>query len=395
MKHYYILLAVVLSFTSINCSSDSNSDRYLSDPAYDSSLSSEKSGSSSSSSGNGSDGDSGLITAGEWNDLENWDFWKNQLIKLDSLDLPTYWNIHTKHRLSVLVNNLGISPMCDIKVELMKGNELIWTAKSDNFGKAELWINLYKKNGTFNISDYRVVVDGKKEVHNIKLLEEGVNIVNISPNSDNLNKAEISFVVDATGSMSDELEFLKKDLQDVITKVKSSNNSTSIFTSSVFYRDEGDEYVTKLSEFTSDISQTVNFIKQQSAGGGGDYPEAVHTALDKAINDLQWSEKAKSRIIFLLLDAPPHYEQDVVSDLHISIQKAAAKGIKIIPITASGVNKETEFLMRFFSISTNGTYVFITNDSGIGNDHLEASVGDYEVEFLNDLMVRLINKYLE
>jgi hypothetical protein len=46
-------------------------------------------------------------------------------------------------------------------------------------------------------------------------------------------------------------------------------------------------------------------------------------------------------------------------------------------------------------MSTNGTYVFITNDSGIGNDHLQATVGDYEVEFLNDLMVRLVKKYTQ
>ena len=64
--------------------------------------------------------------------------------------------------------------------------------------------------------------------------------------------------------------------------------------------------------------------------------------------------------------------------------------IKIIPVTASGIDKETEFLMRFFSVSTNGTYVFITNDSGIGNDHIEASVGEYEVENLNDLLVNML-----
>ncbi|GAL65661.1 expressed protein [Jejuia pallidilutea] len=49
--------------------------------------------------------------------------------------------------------------------------------------------------------------------------------------------------------------------------------------------------------------------------------------------------------------------------------------------------------MRNFAIATNGTYVFITNDSGIGNDHLEPTVGAYEVEFLNSLLVRLIDKY--
>jgi hypothetical protein len=46
-------------------------------------------------------------------------------------------------------------------------------------------------------------------------------------------------------------------------------------------------------------------------------------------------------------------------------------------------------------ISTNGTYVFVTDDSGVGNSHLEPSVGEYEVEFLNDLMVRLIDEYME
>jgi len=50
-------------------------------------------------------------------------------------------------------------------------------------------------------------------------------------------------------------------------------------------------------------------------------------------------------------------------------------------------------MMRFISIATNGTYVFITNDSGIGNSHLSPTVGKYDVEYLNNLMVRLIKKY--
>jgi len=37
----------------------------------------------------------------------------------------------------------------------------------------------------------------------------------------------------------------------------------------------------------------------------------------------------------------------------------------------------------------------MTNDSGIGNNHLEASVGEYQVEKLNNLMLRLITKYSE
>ena len=94
-----------------------------------------------------------------------------------------------------------------------------------------------------------------------------------------------------------------------------------------------------------------------------------------------------------MLDAPPHYEPDIVKEINDLIEDASAKGIKIIPVTASGIDKETEFLMRFMAVFTNGTYVFITNDSGIGNDHLKPSVGPYEVEYLNQLIVRLIDNY--
>ena len=51
--------------------------------------------------------------------------------------------------------------------------------------------------------------------------------------------------------------------------------------------------------------------------------------------------------------------------------------------------------MKALSIATNGTYVFITDDSGVGLPHLEATVSDFKVEMLNDLMVRLITDFSE
>jgi hypothetical protein len=180
---------------------------------------------------------------------------------------------------------------------------------------------------------------------------------------------------------------------DVIERSENLNSAISLRIGSVFYRDEGDEYLTRVSPFTTDFPAALDFINDQEAGGGGDYEEAVHTALITALTQLSWSTSAKARLLFLLLDAPPHNTPGIVKDLNEIIQTAAAKGIKIIPISASGINKDTEFLFRFFATATNGTYVFITNDSGIGGDHIEATVGEYEVELLNDLIVRLIAKY--
>ena len=37
-------------------------------------------------------------------------------------------------------------------------------------------------------------------------------------------------------------------------------------------------------------------------------------------------------------------------------------------------------------------YIFLTDDSGLGNEHLAPTVGDYQVEFLNDLLERIIRE---
>ncbi len=138
----------------------------------------------------------------------------------------------------------------------------------------------------------------------------------------------------------------------------------------------------------------MNDIKRQSASGGGDYPEAVHTALEASLGKLSWEEDSRTKLAFMLLDAPAHQDQDgVVESLHKSIQAYAQRGIRLIPVASSGVDKNTEFMLRFFAIATGGTYVFLTNDSGVGGDHITATVGEYQVEYLGDLLVRLIGQF--
>jgi hypothetical protein len=134
-------------------------------------------------------------------------------------------------------------------------------------------------------------------------------------------------------------------------------------------------------------------INAQKAGGGGDYEEAVEIAIYDAVKKQSWSKNAKARIMFVILDAPPHHTPGNITKMQKAIEAAAEQGIKVIPISASGIEKNTEFLLRFFSVTTNSTYTFLTDDSGIGESHLKPTTGKYEVEFLNDLMIRLILKY--
>ena len=342
----------------------------------------------------------GLLTAGEWNDLDNWRFWTNLLDDEDYSGKPDYWKFYPKNLVVVKVvdgNKVGIA---NVDVELFNSNSIEFSTKTDNAGYAYCWINLFKdRSKKPNAKEYSLKVDGDWVKESIKLTTMGDKKLNVNVVVDDeirhpKARADVAFIVDATGSMSDEIKFLKSDLSYIIDHA-SSESKVALRTAALFYRDEGDAYLTRANDFTDEASETQDFVSEQSADGGGDYPEAVHSALEASLQDLSWNESARARIAFLILDAPAHHNTDIIESLQESIMLYAKHGIKLIPVAASGVDKDTEFMLRFFDIATGGTYVFLTDDSGIGNSHIKASVGNYNVESLTDIMIRLIKKYVK
>lgn len=225
------------------------------------------------------------------------------------------------------------------------------------------------------------------------MFENGINNFVIETDCLQANSIDIAFVVDATGSMQDEIDYLKADLLSIINSVKDTLQNLKINLGSVFYRDFDDEYLTRTFNLTNDILKTINFINEQNADGGGDYPEAVNKGLFEAINKLSWNKESISKIIFLILDAPPHSDIQTIDEINNLIKKASENGIKIIPVACSGINKETEYFLRNMALLTNGTYTFLTNHSGIGNHHIEPSTDKYDVETFNELIKRLIIQY--
>ncbi len=335
----------------------------------------------------------GQITAGEWNDLQNWKDWISLTQDEDYVQMQSYWGIYPEDRISVFVTNASNQPIAGAKVNLtdLQGG-VIWEAMTDHSGQAELWPNLYKSSQE-NQYQIRINYDGEEYIRGeVKSIGKGTNDISLPVDCNEQNVVDIMFVVDATGSMGDEISFLQSELNDVLERATIENDELIYRTGAVFYRDDTDDYLTRVSDLNIDKEVTTAFIAEQNANGGGDYPEAVEAGLEEALAQ-NWSDKALSKIIFLLLDAPPHKDSTSMMMIKESIADAAALGIKIIPITASGINRETEFLMKYMAILTNATYVFITDDSGIGNAHLDPVVKDYEVEKLNDLLVRLIANY--
>ena len=344
----------------------------------------------------------GLLTAGEWNDNNNWTFFSN-LIANNQLITPSF-GMNPMNRIIVTVLSTEGSPVKNARVELLNtSKEVIWKAVSDYNGIAYVFFNLLNdnqvpaslnisKNGISSSTDLVLAqgLDGQNPNSQSQYRIYQDVTVTIDDTS-NTKALDLMFVFDTTGSMGDELRYLQTEFEDIAKKVADQNTRYSIN----FYRDEGDEYVVKSNEFTYNSELVLSQLNQEFADGGGDYPEAVEQALYDGIMNHDWNSDSV-KLLFLILDAPPHSGDTQINDtLQKSIIEAANQGIRIIPVASSGVDKDTETFLRTIAILTGGTYTFLTDHSGIGDSHLEPTIGNYQVENLNDCIVRIIKTYYQ
>jgi Mg-chelatase subunit ChlD len=202
---------------------------------------------------------------------------------------------------------------------------------------------------------------------------------------------DLMFVIDTTGSMSDEMAYLAKEFEAIISNVESNHPETKIRFGLTLYRDKGDDYVVKDFPFTTDKKTMQKQLADQSANGGGDYPEAMDEGLQKGLQ-ASWKAEDGVRVLFLVADAPPHDEK--MKTILPLIKEARDKAVHIYPIGASGVAEKAEYIMRHLALMTEGRYLFLTDDSGVGNSHEEPKVACYQVTRLDQLIRRVIQSEL-
>lgn len=336
----------------------------------------------------------GQLTASELNDFSKWELWK-EIKQEDLKDMQDFWKLNPVYRYSVQVKGNDNRPLPDAATELVdnKGS-VIWRSRTDNTGKAELWSGMTDGKNK-HVKSIRVIYESETYTHyDPHDFSSGINLMILPVQCNEPSTTDIMFVVDATGSMDDEIVYLKSELDDIISSVKESNPALNTRTASVFYCADGNPVETVFTDFSSDQSVTSAFVKAQNHNCGGE--EVVDKALELAVS-LNWSKSSHARIMFFLLDAPPFRDSESVSRLQTATLLAAEKGIRVIPVVAS-VEEMTmglplEYLMRSIALATNGTYVFITDHSNIGDEHATPVTDTYDVELLNDAIKRLINQY--
>jgi hypothetical protein len=331
----------------------------------------------------GKDIQSGTLTAGSFDDnLNAWVFDRFLDQVQQQPELARIAQAFTGQRTVLRVQDSQGRPIGNAKVEI-DGKQL--TTRSDGRvvyvpgwdsnaqGRDKATISFGKAKTTVNIN---------------KQLEQ---LVTLDAQGAPPTKLDVALVIDATGSMGDEMEYLKVEIRDIAEAIQKHFPNVDQRFALIVYRDNGDEYETRTFDFTGDIERFQQDLSAQSANGGGDYPEAMDSAME-ATNQLSWRGADTARVTFLVADAPPHTND--IDDTLEAIDDLRAKGIAIYPVASSGVAGEAEFVMRSAALLTGAQYMFLTDDSGVGNPHAEPHIPCYTVEQLAPLMVRAVRSEL-
>jgi Mg-chelatase subunit ChlD len=280
------------------------------------------------------------------------------------------------------------------------GRSLPLWARTDAHGR--VWLHPSAVNASSRFMEVQVI-DGASGSRGSAVLQRGqkdrlqIVLRGAEPSKPQL---DIAFLIDATGSMADEIDKLKRSMRAVADDINRLPSNPDVCYALVAYRDRGDAFFVRGADFTNDLGAFQSQLAQLQAGGGGDKPEALNEALHTAVHRLSWRGDGTARMVLLVADAAPHldygspphapqYDQDAIA--------AVAKGIKLFAVGASGLEPEGEYIYRQAAQYTGGRFVFLTyaqahNPSrGPGRETVH-DVKNYSVETLDKLIVRLVRE---
>jgi hypothetical protein len=214
-------------------------------------------------------------------------------------------------------------------------------------------------------------------------------------------KLDVLFLLDATGSMGDEIGKIQQSIGAIAERIDAFEPRPELRFGLVAYKDRGDDYVTRVYDFTPDVVAFRQLLMSVQAQGGGDTPESLNEGLRQSMSALGWADGAV-RLAFLVADAPPHLDYGEEFDYVDAAREAVARGVKIYPIAASNTDQQAEYVFRQLAQQTLASFIFLTYQpgasSGAPGETTQLEAGDspqgFTVERLDDLVVQIVEREL-
>jgi uncharacterized protein YegL len=342
----------------------------------------------------------GPVRAGEWDDNANYREWQRFL---GSSSFAGYHKVDVRSRRFLVVRDVDGKPMprCKVKVGDEKqhetpfvttasGRAIFFPYAEDMTGKTFTAVaSCHEGNGfaKFSLNDDD---DGVVDLH-----------LGVKRAALTTRPVDIAFVLDTTGSMSEEIAAVKSTIQKVAKSL--GTNEIKVRIGLVEYKDKGDEFVTKVYPMSSDIGTFQTKIAGLYASGGGDMPEHMTAGLHAALTELQWSQDAVARMTFVIGDAPPHLDYQDDLDYAKEMKNASHKGVQLFTIAASGMDQLGQIVWRQMAAYTGGSEMFVlrggAGPQSVGGGDPIASCGGTQQQYasgnLDELIVGKIKRELK
>lgn len=352
------------------------------------------------------------LNAGEIDDNADWDTYLTYRSNyLQQYGAGTVHDVDVTRRQIITVTDTQGLPVLGARVRVYMDSRLVSETRTYATGQTLFFPNAQPE--TQGVQSFRVVVDKGSSSAEFQLDPQRgphwtAKLQNVTHGA---VKLDVLFMLDATGSMADEIYQLQTNILGISQQIDELPGNVDVRYGLVAYRDRFDDYITRVYDFTPEVSQFQMLLDSVEANYGGDYPESVNQALHESLERVSWRGEDTVKLIFIVADAPPHldYQQDY--DYALEMRHAAERGIKIHPIASSGLDQQAEYIFRQIAQHTMGHFIFLTYNEESGTpgepgdlrselevgepaDPQTQQQGDYTVERLDELVMDLIKAEL-
>jgi hypothetical protein len=302
---------------------------------------------------------------------------------------------HAEERVIVEVRDSEGLPAPDVTVSVLAGGHEIFTRRTFSDGRALLFPGELPDSG----KGARVQV-GKTDLPLVDPQSGHLRSFRLDTPRKHFDPVplDVAFVLDSTGSMTDEIARLKQTLDVIHFQLTHLVPAPDVRFGLVEYKDRGDDFVTRAIPFTRDVEAFRASLASVRAYGGGDEPEDVQAGLEKALHGLEWRSEGV-KLAFLIGDAAPHLDYGETFTYVSAMHEAAQRGIKITAVGCSGLPIEGEVVWREIAQYTMAPYVFLSRGEKGDSEGSASSVShhvgsNWVAENLEAIVIRFVKSEL-
>ena len=339
------------------------------------------------------------LKAGAVDDNERWDEYLT--FQQDNANLiPESYRLDITERYIVEVTDKAGRPLPNARVGVAGDDKLLLEGRTVSSGRVLFFPRTVQESEGVASFDVTVQYGGETIVKSFPRKKHGADApwqiqLDVEKQQEKV-QLDLLFCLDTTGSMGDEIRRVQATLLQITKQIRALESKPTVRYGMVLYRDRTDDYITRRFGFTSDVEAFDKALKQVAANGGGDAPEAMNMGLFAAVDQMPWAEDAL-RLVFLVADAPPH--MDYADDVPYvkTLKSAVAKGIKIFPTAASGLDPQGTYVMRQIGQMTHARFLYIeygAKGATAARHGVERPTTPKGSNNLDDIIVRIVRDEL-